>query len=263
MSPADPTHPGTSPRTVFEARAAVLRDRVAAAARALSQQGIQPTVTRIRAALGGGSPNDLAPALKSWRESTRGQVAGVAERETAAARAGRIPPPIAELAHELWQRALAAASLELKHGPAARQAATQTAEVDLLRAQLRAMRERLERESLAYGELRAQAARHEAIALQTLKRSLDAETRAHDLLRDLGEAQQKIAQLTAQLKQRRQTASHKKYPQGRHSERRRKRVASTSKRVKRPAAPRTRSLSERRPTAAKKTAKRRAKSKSK
>lgn len=217
----------------FEARAAALRDRVAAAARALSERGIQPTVARIRAALGGGSPNDLAPALKSWRETASSDVVEVSARGTAGA--GRIPSPIADLAHELWQRAFAAASLELQHGPAARRVTVRTAEADALRTQLSALRQQLERESLAYGELRAQAARHETIARQALTRARDAETRAHDLLRELGEALQKVAQLAAELQQRRRPAQSLK---GRESASQNRRAASTSKRVKRTSRPR-------------------------
>jgi hypothetical protein len=75
-----------------------------------------------------------------------------------------------------------------------------------LRTQLSAVRQKLERESLAYGELRAQAARHETIARQTLMRAEEAETRARDLLRELGGARQKMAQLAAEFKQRQQPA---------------------------------------------------------
>jgi hypothetical protein len=91
--------------------------------------------------------------------------------------AGHIPPPVADLARELWQRALAAATLERQDGPAAWRVNARTAEVESLRTQLNAVRQHLERESLAYGELRAQAARH------ALARAEQAETRARDLLR--------------------------------------------------------------------------------
>ena len=190
--------------SAFEARAAALRTRVADAARMLSEQGITPTVTRLRAALGGGSPNDLAPALKHWREAAHAD-SGAGPRGLPPA-GRRIPPPIAGLAQELWQRALAAAALELQHGPAARQVIARTAEVDSLRTQLNTVRQHLERESLAYGELRAQAARHETIARHALAREQDAETRERDLLHELGEARQQIAQLAAELKQRRAPA---------------------------------------------------------
>lgn len=219
--------------TAFEARAAALRARVADAAQTLVERGIQPTVTRIRAALGGGSPNDLAPALRSWRETAWTDDFAAASK--GGSPAGRIPPSIADLVHELWQRAFTTASLELKHGPTARQVTTRTAEVDSLRTQLSAVRQQLERESLAYGELRAQAARHETIARQALVRAEDAETRARDLLRELGGARQKMAQLSAELKQRRQPAHPARSIKGRDSTLHQQRAASTSKRVKRTA----------------------------
>ena len=57
----------------------------------------------------------------------------------------RIPPPITDLAQELWQRATAAAVLELKHGRTARDGAARTQEVQGLRTQLSALRDQLER----------------------------------------------------------------------------------------------------------------------
>src|ERR1700719_1889287 len=99
----------------FKSRIEALNARVAAAARVLADRGITPTVTRIRAALGGGSPNDLAPALKQWK-------AAFAPALTRRADAP-LPVQIADLAHELWQRATIVASAELKGGAAARQGA--------------------------------------------------------------------------------------------------------------------------------------------
>ena len=225
--------PTASPTvSAFEARAAALRTRVADAAQRLSEQGITPTVARLRAALGGGSPNDLAPALKQWREAARTDSGATPQGLPPAGR--RIPPPIADLAQELWQRALAATVLELQLGPSAQQVAGRTAEVDALRTQLNTVRQNLERESLAYGELRAQAARHETIARQAMAREQDAETRARDLLRELGEARQQIAQLTAELKQRPQPAHSPTSPKGRRSTRRTSRVRATSPPLQRP-----------------------------
>ena len=66
-----------------------------------------------------------------------------------------IPPLIADLLLELWQRALAAeALLQVKHGPDAQALTTRTAEAQALREQLTQVRDQLARESLAYGELR-------------------------------------------------------------------------------------------------------------
>ena len=228
----DTLPPKTAPASAFEARAAALRARVAEAARALTERGVQPTVARIRAALGGGSPNDLAPALKQWREAAHADSAGLRGVRPPAGR--RIPPPIADLALELWQRATAAAVLELKHGPTAQTVAARTEEVQGLRTQLTAMREQLARDAVAYGELRAQAARHETLARHALGREKAAETRARELARALGEARQTVAQLTAELTQRPRPARRAASQRRRNSAHPRRRIAATpSKRVKR------------------------------
>jgi hypothetical protein len=72
---------------------ACLNQRLAIAARAIADRGITPTVAGIRAALGGGSPNDLAPALKIWKAS----VASAASDVTADF---GLPVQIADLAQE-------------------------------------------------------------------------------------------------------------------------------------------------------------------
>ena len=182
----------------YASRTETLQRRVNDAARALSDRGIRPTVTRIRAALGGGSPNDLAPALKHWKESFGSTAAmGVADTDGPLS----IPVQIADLARELWQRASAAAVVEFKGGSAARKVAMQTEETQSLRNQVTGLRDQLQRESLAYGELRAQAARHEAIARDALARVDEADARERKLLRDLGTMQQRIAELEATVSQ--------------------------------------------------------------
>lgn len=45
------------------------RDDVFCAADALKEEGQEPSVTKIRKWLGGGSPNTVTPLLKEWRES--------------------------------------------------------------------------------------------------------------------------------------------------------------------------------------------------
>ena len=224
------------PRQAYATRIEALRARVGVAAKALAHQGIRPTVTRIRAALGGGSPNELAPALKHWRESvlpTLGiQLHGGRDA------AGTTPPPqIADLSCELWQRALAAAAVELKGGPTARQIAVRTEEANSLRNQLNGVRDQLQREAVAYGELRAQAARHETIARQALARAQESELRERDLARKLGEARQRVAQLEAseaedRSRQRTEIARSRERPRA-QSSRRWPKVRKTKRRLAR------------------------------
>jgi len=174
-------------------RLEVLQRRVNEAAQALSERGIRPTVTRLRAALGGGSPNDLAPALKAWRASSP-PAAGNDVKVS-------IPPPIADLAHELWQRATAAALLELKGGGAAIQVAVRTEEAHQLRHEIAELREHLQSESLAWGELQIKLARQEAIARDAQSRLDESATRERSCLRELGAARERIVELTATIQQ--------------------------------------------------------------
>jgi chromosome segregation ATPase len=110
---------------------------------------------------------------------------------------------IVDLAQELWRRALAAAVLETRLGTTSRNAVARTAEVETLRLQLSSVRDQLQRESLAYGELRAQAARHEVIAREALSREQNSAMRERELVRQVGTLQQRIAELEATLNQRR------------------------------------------------------------
>lgn len=181
--PAEAVFPTREP---FETQLNALQARVNAAALALHERNVRPTVTRIRAALGGGSPNDLGPALRHWRDHVLPTLTARSDPESGSG----VPPLIADLVHELWSRATAAAVVELKGGSPARQVVARTEEAHALRDQLNSLRDQLQRESLAYGELRAQAARHEAIARDALDRVRDSESRERELLRELGAARQ-------------------------------------------------------------------------
>jgi hypothetical protein len=191
------------PPSRFDSRQAILQLRVNEAAQALHNQGIRPTVTRIRTALGGGSPNDLAPALKQWRDVEFPKLSAAAGATPVSASPTKLPLQIADLSQELWQRALAAAVLEVKLGATSRDVAARTAEAQSLREQLSSVRDQLQRESLAYGELRAQAARHEAIAREALSREQASASRERSLIREVGTLRQRIAELQALTEQNR------------------------------------------------------------
>jgi hypothetical protein len=211
----------------LQLRMQVLQVRVNDAARALYEQGLRPTVARVRAALGGGSPNDLTPALKHWREVVLPGLPLAASSR----RPGPPPLPLqlADLVYEVWQWALAAARVEVRGGATAREVTARTAEAQALRQQLADLRDRLQRESLAYGELRALAARHEAIARDALARVHQGEVRERDLLRELGALRQRMAVLEV-------TAG--KHAVVRSSEASKGRGASRSKAARRPPLPR-------------------------
>ena len=194
------TSPASQPPTAFQARRESLQRRVNDAAKALSDQGVRPTVARVRSALGGGSPNDLAPALKHWRDSELPKLLseGVTKVSTPPT---ALPLQIADLAHEIWQRALAAAVLEAKSGTNSRELVARAAEAQLLREHLSSLRDQLQRESLAYGELRVQSARHEAVAREALAREHSSAVRERDLIRQVGALRQRISELEAGSRQ--------------------------------------------------------------
>lgn len=78
-----------------------LQARVDAAAFALLREGRNPTVSLVRARMGGGSPNVVAPALQRWRLTFAGQL-----DENAGSALEVLPPGVLELVQALWSRAL-------------------------------------------------------------------------------------------------------------------------------------------------------------
>ncbi len=174
-----------------------LQERVTAAAEAILEQGLRPTVTRVRAAMGGGSPNDIAPALKHWKDvvlPAQGRTAAL-EKEGVG-----IPPIVADVVRELWSRALAAASVEIRGGASRQKEAAQDEQVKLMRQETTMLRDRLQREAQAYGELRAQNARHEVIAKDALSRAANLETSLASVQQTLSSTEARVIELEARLK---------------------------------------------------------------
>jgi chromosome segregation ATPase len=119
----------------------------------------------------------------------------------------RIPAQIADLAHEIWQRASIAAVVERKGSGAARALAMRTEEAQSLKTQVTSLRDQLQHESIALGELRAQAARHEAVARDALARLDASEARERRALRDVGSARERLSELEATVTQLREQAA--------------------------------------------------------
>lgn len=170
-----------TPSGPFKTRIEALQIRVNKAALALHERNVRPTVQRIRTALGGGSPNDLAPALKRWREEV------LPTLKTADDTPVGVPPLIADIVSELWTRALAAAAVEAVGGAKARRVIAQTEEVAALRGEIERLRDQLEREQQLTGELRALRSRSEAIMKDALARRDDAEKRERRTQLRIGE----------------------------------------------------------------------------
>jgi hypothetical protein len=167
----EPISINETPPGPFKSRIEALQVRVNKAALALHERNVRPTVQRIRTALGGGSPNDLAPALKKWRDQV------LPTLKTSEDTPVGVPPLIADIVRELWTRALAAAAVEAVGGAKARRAIAQSEEVAALRAEIERLRDQLEREQQLVGELRAARSRAEAIMRDALERLDDAEKR--------------------------------------------------------------------------------------
>ena len=212
----------------FQSRLAAVQARVNAAALALHERNVRPTVARIRAALGGGSPNELAPAVRHWKDEVLPTLAPQSEA------IGRVPPLIADLVHELWTRATAAAAVELTGGTTSRHSAARSEETRVLRDQLSRVRDQLQEHSIAYGELRAQGARHEAIAREALARVRETEDRERKSLHQLGEARQRVAELTATIEQLRKQPRPDPAGRTRPPKRLRKKAARKAAAVARP-----------------------------
>lgn len=197
--------PQAPPYTPFTARQEALQSRVNDAAQTLHTRGLRPTVARIRAALGGGSPNDLTPALKHWRESILPSLPSISESLQTNI-TPTVPPPITDLMRELWRRSIAAATTEIKGGPNPRRSTAAVEEIQALRTQLASLRDQLEKDALAHGALRAQATRYEVIAREALARAQASNSRERALLHEVGSLRQRIAELEAVARYRRTTS---------------------------------------------------------
>lgn len=77
-------------------------DEVWAAADAVLAQGERPTIERVRAHLGRGSPNTVAPMLDAWYASLAKRLAGNDDGE---GEQGALPAPVLRAAKALWGRA--------------------------------------------------------------------------------------------------------------------------------------------------------------
>jgi SMC interacting uncharacterized protein involved in chromosome segregation len=82
-----------------------------------------------------------------------------------------------------------------------------TEEAHSLKTQVTSLRDQLQHESIALGELRAQAARHEAVARDALARLDASEVRERRALREVGSARERLSELEATVTQLREQAA--------------------------------------------------------
>lgn len=92
----------------------ITENDVHSAADAILQTGERPTVERIRAHLGTGSPNTVTRWLETWWQALGLRVA----RHTTAIAIPAAPDAVGQLAQQLWEQALAAADSHAQAGVA-------------------------------------------------------------------------------------------------------------------------------------------------
>jgi hypothetical protein len=90
---------GERPRRPY-GRPGVTAAEINAAADALLREGLRPTVERIRARLGRGSPNTINPLLDEWWKTLGARL------DSGPAALHRLPEAVAHVAEALWMQAL-------------------------------------------------------------------------------------------------------------------------------------------------------------
>jgi len=151
--------------------------RVREAAEALLNKGLRPTIQRIRAMLGGGSPNVIAPILKEWRETLSPEQQLRLPLSELQGQRPEIPIVISDLVAELWKRAVVFATIECEGSPRALQFATLNEETELLRSGNRALMDQLESDRKENLSLREQLSQLQAIVKAALDRARASEER--------------------------------------------------------------------------------------
>jgi hypothetical protein len=159
--------------------------RIREAAEALLDRGLRPTIQRVRAMLGGGSPNVIAPILKEWRETlTPEQQLKLPLAETSSHRT-ELPLVISDLAAELWKRAIVFATIECEGAPQALQLATMNEEAEQLRSQNEALLDQLEDRANEIVQIREQLAQLQATAKAAIERVSSSERRYERVVAEL------------------------------------------------------------------------------
>jgi chromosome segregation ATPase len=154
----------------------ITQDQVSAAADALVVAGDKPTVEKVRAALGTGSPNTVTRMLETWRS-------GLAERLQKVLQLPELPPEAGQAFTEVWR-------LAVTHAMSVANAALAHEQNALLAAQTSLTQERKLWE-IAIAEVRAQA--------QSADQGREmAETRLADIQRLVEQQAGQLAELTQQ-----------------------------------------------------------------
>lgn len=203
MTPEHPPAPARPSRGVSQAE-------VTQAADLLLFEGVRPTIEKIRARLGRGSPNTVSPMLDHWFATIGKRMEG--HGFAAQSASAGLPPPVAQLARELWEAALAQA-----HGAQRQTFESQHHELELTTRALQARETELAANERQFEATRAQldAALQNALrTIDALREQVDEAKSQHE--RDAGElasSRTRLEQAFAQerrLKEQHEAALHEK-----------------------------------------------------
>lgn len=178
-----------------------IQPRVDAAAEKLIARGVQPTVSLVRAEIGGGSPNAVAPALRHWRVR-RDRALGRTQENDA------LPSPVIAAARTLYDAALEVASraagtsqVELAAQLESERAKSVTLAAELKHARRELETLRAERASVfeAAGRTHAELVQAQALATHCVGERQATQERLDATRMQLGEARSRIVALEATI----------------------------------------------------------------
>jgi chromosome segregation ATPase len=195
------------------ARPGVTREQVFETCDALVREGQNPTIVSVRARLGGGSPNTIAPLLAEWKSL---------HEQKQAASLPPVPEPVEAVMRQVWgvawqesqgqltgeREALARArrDLEQERAEMLAEIGKLDGELDALREELRQGREALEAERQASAQARSQASEARAVGQERGERIAAQEAALEEVRRQLDGATQKASRLEAERDQARTEA---------------------------------------------------------
>jgi hypothetical protein len=172
--------------------------RVDAAADALLLAGVEPTVTKVRAQMGGGSPNAVTPALAYWRMRLKARL-------DARSRGDELPPTLIDAARAFYAHALLVAA---EKKPAAARDDRELLKVELdrtksrLRHAERELQDQREQRALLFeaaGRTHSSLVEAQALAQHCAAQAGELQARLDAAHADLGKARSQIAALEAKL----------------------------------------------------------------
>lgn len=187
---------------------AITTEQIHAIADQLAQQGIKPTQTNVREALGGGSFTTIAEALRTWRQEqeTVTQLQAVVIPQDITDRTQTLTAQIWETAQQLANERLAKEREALEHKEALMTAEVEEAQqivktIEAEQAEITAQLDELTNKATAGAEQLEQEQDHnrrQAEQIKQLETQLKAQQeRADDLAKRLDQQADIIAQLTA------------------------------------------------------------------